>query len=85
MVDTRNPMPESMAKSPKEARAIRDAKTQPGHACSGREGPNLAGESPAVSIARFRHVAIPQFVLGNHTSIAWCIRPGCPEAVELLR
>jgi hypothetical protein len=32
MVDTWNPMPESMAESPKEARAIRDAKTQPGHA-----------------------------------------------------
>ena len=27
---------------------------------SGRQGCNLAGASPAVSIARFRHVAIPQ-------------------------
>jgi hypothetical protein len=54
-------------------------------ACSGRKGPNLAGESPVVSMARFRHVAIPQFVLGNHTSMAWRTRPGCPEDVALLR
>jgi len=54
-------------------------------ACSGREGPNLAGESPAVSMARFRHVAIPPFVLGHHTFFAWRIRPGCPEDLELLR
>ena len=30
--------------------------------CSGREGRSPAGESPAVLIARFRHVAIPRFV-----------------------
>jgi hypothetical protein len=30
--------------------------------CSGRQGHNPAGESPAVSIARCRHVAIPQFL-----------------------
>jgi len=29
---------------------------------SGRQGCNLAGESPAISIARFGYVAIPQFV-----------------------
>lgn len=29
---------------------------------SGRQGRNPAGESPVVSIARFRHVVIPQFV-----------------------
>jgi hypothetical protein len=48
-------------------------------ACSGREGLNLTGARPVVPIARFRHVAIPQFVLGNHTFFAWCKRPGCPE------
>ena len=32
------------------------------HLCSGRQGRNPAGESPAVPIARFRHVAIPQFL-----------------------
>src|SRR5207253_6083082 len=54
-------------------------------ACSGREGLNLTGASPVVPIARFRHVAIPQFVLGNHTFFAWRKRPGCPEDLELLR
>jgi len=54
-------------------------------ACSGREGLNLTGESPVVPIARFRHVAIPQFVVGNHTFFAWRKRPGCPEDFELLR
>jgi hypothetical protein len=49
---------------------------------SGRQGCNPAGESPAMSIARFRHVAIPQFMLGNHMSIAWCKRPGCPEEIQ---
>jgi len=29
---------------------------------SGRKGLNLAGESPAISIARFGYVAIPRFV-----------------------
>jgi len=58
---------------------------EPRRACSGREGLNLAGESPVVPIARFRHVAIPQFVVGNHTFIAWCKRPGCPEDLEPLR
>jgi len=43
------------------------------------------GESPVVSMARCRHVAIPQFVVGHHTSMAWRIRSGCPEDVELLR
>ena len=54
-------------------------------ACSGREGLNLTGASPVVPIARFRYVAIPQFVVGNHTFSAWCKRPGCPEDLELLR
>ena len=54
-------------------------------ACSGREGLNLAGASPVVPIARFRHVAIPQFVTGNRTFFAWRTRPGCLEDVELLR
>ena len=34
-----------------------------------------AGEGPAVSITRFGYVAMPQFVLGNRTIAAWCIRP----------
>ena len=54
-------------------------------ACSGREGLNLTGASPVVPIARFRHVAIPQFVLGNRTFFAWRTRPGCLEDVALLR
>src|SRR5262249_16838043 len=48
--------------------------------CSGRQGLNLAGESPVISIARFGYVAMPQFVEGNHTFFAWCKRPGCPMA-----
>jgi hypothetical protein len=55
------------------------------HACSGREGLNLTGASPVVPMARFRYVAIPQFVVGNHTFSAWCKRPGCPEDFALLR
>ena len=54
-------------------------------ACSGREGLNLTGASPVVPMARFRYVAIPQFVVGNHTFSAWCKRPGCPEDFALLR
>src|SRR2546422_11611139 len=57
----------------------------PTRTCSGRKGPNLAGASPVVSIARFRHVVIPQSVMGNHTGIAWRKRPGCPEDFALLR
>ena len=45
---------------------------------SGRQGRNPAGESPAMSIACFGHVAMPQFMLGNRMFYAWCIRPGCP-------
>ena len=52
---------------------------------SGRQGRNPAGESPAMSIARFRHVAIPQFMLGNHMFIAWCKRPGRPGANSFQR
>jgi len=44
-----------------------------------------AGESPAASIARLRRVAIPRFVTGDCTCIAWCKRPGCPEDSELQR
>jgi len=55
------------------------------HACSGREGLNLTGASPVVPMARFRHVAIPQFVTGNRTFFAWCTWPGCLEDVALLR
>src|SRR5712692_7962007 len=46
---------------------------EPWRACSGREGLNLTGASPVVPIARFRHVAIPQCVVGNHTFFAWVL------------
>ena len=49
--------------------------------CSGRQGHNPAGESPAAPIARFRRVAIPQFRNGNILSIARCKWPGCPAAL----
>jgi hypothetical protein len=45
---------------------------------SGRQGPSPAGESPAVSVARNGHVAMPQFGVGNSPFIAWCKRPGRP-------
>lgn len=50
--------------------------------CSGRQGHSPAGESPAVSIARNGHVAIPQFTKGNLVFIAWSKRPGCPADTE---
>ncbi len=49
---------------------------------SGRQGRRPAGESPAVSVARFRHVAIPRFMTGNRMFIAWCKRPGRPVDIE---
>jgi len=52
---------------------------------SGRQGLDLAGESPVILIARFEYVAIPQFVKGNLTSIAWCKRPGRSGDVDLQR
>ena len=45
---------------------------------SSRQGRSPAGESPAMSIARFRHVAIPQVMVGNRMAFAWCKRPGRP-------
>ena len=48
---------------------------------SGRQGRNPAGESPAVPIARFRHVAMPHLGMGNHPGDAWCKRLGCPEHI----
>jgi len=50
---------------------------------SGRQGHNPAGVSPVMSIARFRHVAIPHLGAGNQPSYAWCKRPGRPGAFEL--
>jgi hypothetical protein len=44
---------------------------------SSRQGCNPAGESPAVPIARFGCVAIPQFMLGNRMIAAWCKRLSC--------
>ena len=52
---------------------------------SGRQGHNPADESSAMQIARFMHVAIPQFAEGNLAFIAWCKRPGCPVDIEPLR
>ena len=46
---------------------------------SSRQGCNPAGESPAVSVARFRHVVMPHPGMGNHPGYAWCKRPGCPK------
>jgi hypothetical protein len=59
-----------------------------GWACSlgsGRQGRSPAGESPAVSITRFGHVAIPQFEVGNPSFIAWCKRPSHPVSSETPR
>jgi len=53
--------------------------------CSGRECRNPAGESPATPVARFRRVAIPQFMLGNRMLIAWCKRLSCPVDLVLQR
>jgi len=49
-----------------------------GRVGSGRQGRSPAGESPVVSVARVGHVAMPQFMVSNPMSIAWCKRPGCP-------
>ncbi len=38
-----------------------------------------------MSIACVGHVAIRQFMLGNHMFYAWCKRLGCPEDNELQR
>ena len=51
-----------------------------GKPCAGRssqQGCNPAGGSPAMSIAHFRHVAIPHPGTGNRPGDAWCKRPGC--------
>ncbi|MCP3966562.1 MAG: hypothetical protein GY718_09445 [Lentisphaerae bacterium] len=52
---------------------------------SGRQGHNLAGESPAISVTRVGYVAIPHPGAGNHPGYAWCKRLGCPEDIELQR
>ena len=54
-----------------------------GSMCSGREGHNLTGECPVMQITRFMHVAIPQFMMGNHMFIAWRKSPSCLKDVEL--
>jgi hypothetical protein len=46
---------------------------------SGRQGCHPAGGSPAVSIARSGHGAMPPVGAGNHPSAAWGRRPGRPE------
>jgi hypothetical protein len=33
---------------------------------------------PSYQLPDFGYVAIPQFMMGNLMSIAWCKRPGCP-------
>jgi hypothetical protein len=45
---------------------------------SSRQGCNLAGESPVVSVARVGHVVMPHPGMGNHPGYAWCKRPGRP-------
>jgi hypothetical protein len=44
---------------------------------------NPTGESPVMSIARFRHVAIPQVMVGNPMASAW--RKGSGRPVDLAR
>jgi len=51
---------------------------------SSRQGCNPAGESPAVSVARVGHVAMPHPGMGNHPGYAWCKRPGRPKYVFCL-
>jgi len=50
---------------------------------SGRQGCNLAGESPA--IYPIWVCSDTTVLVGNHKSIAWGIRPGRPEDLELQR
>jgi hypothetical protein len=45
---------------------------------SSRQGCHPAGESPALSSARFGQVAMPHPGLGNQPGDAWCKRPGHP-------
>jgi hypothetical protein len=45
---------------------------------SSRQNCDPAGESPAVSVARIGHVAMPHPGAGNQPGDAWCIRPGRP-------
>ena len=45
---------------------------------SSRQGCNLTGESPAVSVTRVGHVVMPHPGMGNHPGYAWCKRPGRP-------
>ena len=47
---------------------------------SSRQGCNLAGESPAVSVARVGYVVMPHPGAGNQPGYAWCKRPGRPES-----
>ena len=49
---------------------------------SGRQGRDLAGESPAVLIARVEHVAMPHPGIGNGPGDAWCKRPDCPVETQ---
>jgi len=44
---------------------------------SSRQGHNPVGVSPAMSITRFGHVAIPHLGAGNQPRTAWGKRPGC--------
>jgi hypothetical protein len=44
---------------------------------SSRQDCNPAGGSPAVTVARVGHVAIPHPGWGNLPGYAWCTRPGC--------
>ena len=49
---------------------------------SGRQGRDLAGESPAVLVARVEHVAMPHPGIGNEPGDAWCKRPDCPVETQ---
>ena len=60
--------PEASRGSQQPAKTYRSRETEAGRRnlvwrmCSGRQGHSPVGESPTVSVARFRHVAIPQFL-----------------------
>ncbi len=51
---------------------------EPGALRSSRQDCKPAGVSPAVTVARISHVAMPHPGRGNPPGDAWCKRPGRP-------
>ena len=60
----------------------RDSSVKPDTGRSSRQDCNLAGVSPAVTIAQIGHVAMPQPGSGNRPGDAWCKRPGRPASLD---